>query len=158
MAASSQQPDNESVSVQWPDIVKFLRQLSHDIRNNLNAVELQSAFLAELATDDEMKTEVQRLREMVSSVGTGLQRLTVGMSETKPTPISYSAADFVEDLKQKIAKELPEHASKVKWDVQLTGATLEIDPQLAHQAFLELFTNAFQHERNARAIEVKARI
>ena len=156
MAASSQQPDDESLSVQWPDIVKFLRQLSHDIRNNLNAVELQSAFLAELAADEEMKTEVQRLREMVSSVGTGLQRLTAGLSQTKPTPISYPAADFVEDLKQKIAQELPEHASKVKWDVQVTGATLEIDPQLAHQAMLELFTNAFQHERNARTVEAKA--
>src|SRR5947209_14455784 len=103
MAASSQEPDNESLSVQWADIVKFLRQLSHDIRNNLNAVELQSAFLAELATDDETKAEVQRLREMISSVGTSLQRLTAGLAQSTPTPISYPAADFVEDLKQKIA-------------------------------------------------------
>ncbi|HEX4638741.1 MAG TPA: hypothetical protein VH170_04580 [Chthoniobacterales bacterium] len=156
MAASSHEPDNESLSVQWPDIVKFLRQLSHDIRNNLNAVELQSAFLAELAADDEMKAEVQRLREMISSVGTGLQRVTAGLAQTKPTPISYPAADFVEDLRQKITKEIPDHASKVKWDVQVKDAKLEIDPQLAHQALLELFMNAFQHERNARAIEAKA--
>src|SRR5437764_6258629 len=112
MPPSSQPDETELPAVAWPDMVKFLRQLSHDIRNNLNAVELQSAFLAELATDDETKAEVQRLREMISSVGTSLQRLTAGLAQSTPTPISYPAADFVEDLKQKIAKEIPDHASK----------------------------------------------
>ena len=139
-------------------MVKFIRQLGHDIRNNLNAVELQSAYLAELATDDEMKNEVRHLREMVSAVGTGLQRLTAGLSQVKPTPIPYKAADFVEDLQQKVAKELPDQANKITWDVQLKDATLQIDPQLAQQAFIELFANAFQHERNVKSIAASVKI
>src|SRR5213082_2228277 len=111
--SSSKQPPDKSPSVAWPDVVKFGRQLSHDIRNNLNAVELQSAYLAELAEEGEMKTEIQRLREMISQIGTSLQRLTAGLSQTEPSLISYSAADFVEDLKQKLAKEFPENADKV---------------------------------------------
>src|SRR5438477_9865260 len=95
----------EAPSVAWPDIVKFIRQLSHDIRNNLNAVELQSAYLAELAEEGEIKNEIQRLREMVSQVGAGLQRLSAGLSQVRPTPISYKAADFFEDLIQKMAKD-----------------------------------------------------
>src|SRR5437870_530629 len=63
MSSSSEQPGNEPPSVRWHDMVKFVRQLSHDIRNNLNAVELQSAYLAELAEETEMKNEIQRLRE-----------------------------------------------------------------------------------------------
>src|SRR5439155_8282400 len=98
--SSSKQPPDKSPSVAWPDIVKFVRQLSHDIRNNLNAVELQSAYLAELATDDERKNEIQRLRQMVSQVGTSLQHLTAGLSQTKATTISYKAAASVDDLKQ----------------------------------------------------------
>jgi K+-sensing histidine kinase KdpD len=137
-------------------MVKFVRQLSHDIRNNLNAVELQSAFLAELAEDAEMKNEVQRLREMISQIGTSLQRLTGGLSQANPNLIPYPAADFVEDLKQKLAKEFPENAAKVTWDVQLKDEALQVDPQLVQQAFVEIFSNAFHHERNLKSITAKA--
>ncbi len=142
----------------WPDMVKFVRQLSHDIRNNLNAVELQSAFLAELAEDAEMKKEVQRLREMISQIGISLQRLTSGLSQTNPNLIPYPAADFVEDLKQKLAKEFPDNAAKVTWDVQLKDEVLQVDPQLVQQAFLEIFSNAFYHERNIKSIAAKIKI
>ena len=158
MPRPSDQSGNDSPGVPWPDMVKFVRQLSHDIRNNLNAVELQSAYLAELAEEGEMKTEIQRLREMISQIGTSLQRLTAGLSQTKPSLISYSAADFVEDLKQKLAKEFPDNADKVTWDVQLRDAGLQVDPQLAQQIFIEIFSNAFQHERNIKSITAKAYI
>jgi len=156
--SSSKQPPAESPSVPWPDMVKFVRQLSHDIRNNLNAAELQSAYLAELAEEGEMKTEVQRLREMVSQIGISLQRLTAGLSQANPNLIPYPAADFVEDLKQKLTKEYPDNAAKMTWDLQLKDATLQVDPQLVQQAFLEIFNNAFQHERNIKSIAVKANI
>jgi K+-sensing histidine kinase KdpD len=139
-------------------MVKFVRQLSHDIRNNLNAVELQSAYLAELAEDPELKGEIQRLREMTSQVGVNLQRLTAGLSQVNPNCMSYPADDFIEDLSQKLTKELPDNASKVKWEVELKDAELEIDPQLVQQALLELFSNAFQHERDVKSITAKAYI
>ena len=156
--SSSKQPPDKSPSVAWPDVVKFVRQLSHDIRNNLNAVELQSAYLAELAEKGEMKGVIQRLREMTSRIGASLQRLTTGLNQANPNPIPYPAAAFVEDLKEKLTKEFPDNAAKVTWDVQLKDATLQIDPQLAQQAFLELFGNAFQHERNVKAITARAYI
>src|SRR5256714_5342122 len=156
--SSSEQPPGESPSVPWPDMVKFVRQLSHDIRNNLNAVELQSAYLAELAEEGEMKNEVQRLREMISQIGISLQRLTAGLSHANPNLIPYPASDFVEDLKEKLAREFPENAAKVTWDVQLKDVTLQVDPQLVQQAFLEIFSNAFQHERNIKSITAKAYI
>ena len=152
------QTGSEPPGVPWAEIMKFIRQLSHDIRNNLNAVELQSAFLAELAEGDEMKNEVQRLREMVSEVGSNLQRLTAGLSQTAPSVIAYSAAEFVEDLKKKLEKDLGENAAKVNWEVRLNKETLRVDPQQAQQALLELFANAFQHERNIKSITAKANI
>ena len=156
--SSSKQPPDKSPSVAWPDVVKFVRQLSHDIRNNLNAVELQSAYLAELAEEGEMKGEIERLREMTSQIGTSLQRVTAGLNQANPNPIPYPAADFVEDLKEKLTKEFPDNAGKVIWDVQLKDATLQIDPELAQQAFLEIFGNSFQHERNLKEITARAYI
>ena len=150
--------EQQSPSVSWPDMVKFVRQLGHDIRNNLNAVELQSAYLAELAEQAELKGEVQRLREMVSEIGTSLQQVTAALSQTNPNFISYRAADFVEDLKQKVAKEFPTQAGKVNWDLQLKDEQLQVDPQMVQQAFLELFANAFQHERNVKMVTAKAHV
>jgi K+-sensing histidine kinase KdpD len=155
---SSEESPSESPSVSWPDMVKFVRQLGHDIRNNLNAVELQSAYLGELAEEGELKGEVQRLREMISEIGTSLQKLSAGLSQTNPTLMSYSAMHFVEDLKQKLATDFPTDAAKVTWDVQLKEEQLQIDPQLTQQALLELFANAFQHERNVKAITARAYI
>jgi K+-sensing histidine kinase KdpD len=145
-----------SPNVPWPDVVKFIRQLGHDIRNNLNAVELQSAYLSELASDGELKAEVKRLREMVSTIGTALQKLSGALGQTTLNPISYPAADFVEDVKQRLAKDFPNESAKVNWEVKLKGEKLQIDPLLAQQALLELFENAFQHERNLKQITAKA--
>ena len=155
---SSKESPSELPSVAWPDVVKFIRQLGHDIRNNLNAVELQSAYLGELADEHELKGEVQRLREMVSELGSGLQKLSAALSQTTPSLIDYDAADFVEDLKQKLAKDFPSHAAKVNWDVQLKNEKLEVDAPMTQQALLELFANAFQNERTLKSIAVKVYI
>src|SRR5260370_42560860 len=104
--SSSKQPPDKSPRVAWPDVVKFVRQLSHDIRNNLNAVELQSAYLAELAEEEEMKGEIQRLPEVTSQIGTSLQRLPAALNQANPNLIPYPAADFVEDLNQNLTKDV----------------------------------------------------
>jgi light-regulated signal transduction histidine kinase (bacteriophytochrome) len=155
---SAEQPRSDSPNVSWPDVVKFIRQLGHDIRNNLNAVELQSAYLAELASETELKGEIKRLREMISEIGGGLQKLSAALGQTTPTLISYRAADFVEDVRQKLAKDFPDNAAKVSWDVALKDEKLEIDPLMAQQAVLEVFANAFHHERNVKEIKARAYI
>src|SRR5437762_1632612 len=115
----SPEQSRESLNVPWPDMVKFVRQLGHDIRNHLNAVELQSAYLGELAEGSEIKDEIRRLREMISEIGANFQKLSAALSPASPTLMSYAAADFVEDLKQKLTKDFPKDAAKVSWDVQL---------------------------------------
>jgi K+-sensing histidine kinase KdpD len=153
---SSENPRSEPPTVPWSDIVKFVRQLGHDIRNNLNAVELQSSYLAELANELEIKGEISRLREIVSEMSTSLQKLTAKFSQTNPMLIPYRVADLIEDLKQKLANDFADNAKKVTWDVQVKDEKLEIDPQMVLQALLELFANAFQHERDVKAINAKA--
>src|SRR3954453_10428965 len=84
--------------VSWDDVVRFIRQLSHDLRNHLNAAELQAAYLSEIATDAEMKDEIKRLREMVSVLGTTLQHLSANVVPPRTTMMSYGATEFFEDL------------------------------------------------------------
>jgi K+-sensing histidine kinase KdpD len=141
-----------------PDVTKFVRQLSHDLRNHLNAVELQSAYIAELAEDPELKEEVKRLRAMISEVGASLQRVTSALSATRLTLMPYGATDFLEDLRQKLASDYPDESAKIAWEVQAGDATLQIDPQLLQPALLELFANAFRHDRAPGMISAEARL
>lgn len=137
-----------------PVVVRFVRQLSHDLRNHLNAAELQSAFLKEIAEDGEVKTEVQRLRGMLSELGSTLQKLTSALAAPKLTQIPYGAPVFIEDFQQKVQSEFAADAGVFEWDVRVTGGMLNIDPQLLQQALLELMSNALRHERGEGNIRV----
>ena len=122
--------------------MKFVRQLSHDLRNHLNAVELQAAFLGEIASDQEMKDEVKRLREMLGTTGSALQKLSADMGQARLNPISYKAADFMDDLRQKLSSITGEDASKIEWNINVGELMLDLDPQLIFSALQELIANA----------------
>jgi len=146
------------ISVPWSDAVRFIRQLSHDLRNNLNAIELQSTYIGELAENAVLKGEIKRLREMISGLSSTLQKLSRELSKVKANLISYRAADFVEDLRKRIGREHPQKSDQIVWDVQPGNVVLNVDPELLQQAFIELFENAFQHERGESALVLTAKI
>ena len=150
-------PADTDLQVPLADVIRFIRQLSHDLRNQLNAAELQSAYLKEIADDGEVKDEIQRLRAMLGELGTSLQRLTAALAAPKLTQMPYAANAFVEDFKQKVAAQFPEKSGEITWEVNAGNGSVEIDPQLLQQAILELITNAFQHGRGSGPIRVHAR-
>ena len=158
MSSAPQIVKNDGVrQVPWNDVARFVRQLSHDLRNHLNALELQSTYLGELAQELELKSEVKRLREMVSELGGNLQKLTTALGQPKPQMMSYRAADVVQDLQHKIETEMPKESASIDWKIELQGETLTIDPQLLQQALLELFRNAYQHDRGEGNLLVNAK-
>jgi len=140
-----------------PVVVKFVRQLAHDLRNHLNAAELQSAYLIEIAENGEMREEIKRLRGMIAQVGANLQELTSALGQPRLTEMPYAAKDLIEDLQQKLAADYPKESANVNWDVAAGDATLNIDPQLLLPALVELFANAFRHERSEGVITATGR-
>ena len=155
MAAPSN--STESIQVSMPEVVKFVRQLAHDLRNHLNAAELQSAYLMEIAENNEVREEIRRLRGMIAQVGTSLQELTAALSPPRLTQMPYAAKELIEDLQQKIAASHPTESAQVNWADDSGDVTLNIDPQLLLPALAELFTNAFRHERAEGPISAAAR-
>lgn len=145
------------IQISMTQVVKFVRQLAHDLRNHLNAAELQSAYLIEIAENNELREEIRRLRGMIAQVGVNLQDLTAALSYPRLTQMPYAAKDLIEDLQQKLASAYPEESTQVKWDAAPGDVTLEIDPQLLLPALLELFANAFRHDRGDGAITASAR-
>ena len=156
--AESSTPGPTEIQISMPEVVKFIRQLAHDLRNHLNAAELQSAYLMEIAENNEVREEIKRLRGMIAQVGGNLQDLTAALSQPRLTQMPYAAPDFVEDLQRRLATDYPQETANVKWDASAAGdATLDIDPQLLLPALLELFANAFRHERADGVISATAR-
>jgi K+-sensing histidine kinase KdpD len=145
-------------NVSWENFVKFVRQLSHDLRNQLNAAELQSALIGELTNDPEIKSEIRRLRELVSQLGVTLQSLSASVAEPRPTALPYAAKDFIADMQKKIAHEFQEKGQAVKWAVLPASATLNIDPELTGWAATELFRNAFRHDLAGNEVQAQASV
>jgi K+-sensing histidine kinase KdpD len=150
-------PSKDRDNIPWSDVVRFIRQLAHDLRNSLNAAELQAAYLAEVAESAELKEEVKRLREMIAQVSLNLKDVTSKVASINPTRIRYPATDFIEDLKRKLNSSGISEA-EIVWDVQLEGALLDIDPPLVQEAFLELFNNAARHAVGAGSPATTAKI
>ena len=158
MADNSSEAPTDSLTVPWTDTVRFVRQLSHDLRNDLNAIELQSAYFAELTQDQELTNEIKRLREVVSGMNSTLQLLSRAVGEIAPNLITYPAGEFMTDMRTQIERNFPKEDHEVTWDVQLQDQMLNVDPQLFQEVFVELFANAFQHDRGNGALVARATI
>jgi len=136
---------------------KFVSQVNHDLRNHLNAIELQLACLSDIVREPEAGSEIKRLREMTADLCTHLQRLSTSLAGIRTNSMRYLAAEFFEDLRAKVALEEPELAEEVEWKNSLGEEALEIDPHLLQEAFLELFCNAAAHERGEGALVFESR-
>ena len=158
MAGNSSKAPTDPLTVPWSDTVRFVRQLTHDLRNDLNAIELRSAYIGELTQDQELTSEIKRLREVVSNMNSTLQLLSRAVGEVTPTVITYPAGEFLTDMRTQIERNFSKENQEITWDVQLQDGILNIDPQLFQEVFVELFANAFQHDRGNGPVVARARI
>lgn len=143
--------------IPWPQVVKFVRQLNHDLRNHLNAVELQLAFVAEIAEGTETKAEIKRLRGMTAEMGAHLHRLSEQLNSGEAQKMPYPAADLVEDLRARVTAAHPETETAMEWQLSLGNEEVEVDPHLVLEAFEELFRNALTHGRGDGPLVFDAR-
>ncbi len=146
MARNASENRTGSLNLPWSDTVSFVRQLSHDLRNDLNAIELQSAYISELAQDQELQSEIKRLREVVSGLNSTLQRLSKAVEDVTPNMISYRSADLMADMRAQIDRNFPNDSDQITWQIKVEGM-LNVDPQMLQEVFTELFANAFRHDR-----------
>lgn len=158
MAAPPSEDRSDTSDVAWSDVVRFIRQLSHDLRNHLNAIELQSAYISELAGESELKDEIKRLRGMISGLTSALQSLSKAISDVKPNLIPYRATDFAEDLRKKIDHDFSGESAAITWNLQVEDAMLDVDPQLLQEALNELFTNVFRHTPGKANVVVTVKV
>ena len=129
--------------VPWERVEKFVGQLSHDLRNGLNACELQLTFLAEISTDPDAAEEVKGLRSTLNGITKQLQAIRVATGSVKAHTLAYPATDLFEDLRDRLQRVHPEVVSRLKWHGEVSAQMLvKIDPDITLNAALELLNNA----------------
>ncbi len=148
-------PSKESTpDIPLERVSRFVRQVTHDIRNGLNAVDLQAAFLSEIAPDEEYRSEATRLREMIGNVTSILHKLSSEFQEIGLTPLSCSASIFLEDAKARLESEFGAQMQKVDWSVKADDAQIEIDLEAGFRTIAELISNALNYREPDAAILV----
>jgi signal transduction histidine kinase len=144
----------DAVAVPFPRVTGLVRQLTHDVRNGLNNVDLQAAFLQEIVTDPQSLSEVKRLRGMVADAAKMLQGFSASFWLPEPNFVTYSAAIFIEDFKTRLAKILPEQAAEIRWTVKLKDESISVDIEMLFHGLAQFFKNAFHFREEQRPVEV----
>jgi len=145
----------DTVTVPFPRVTGLVRQLTHDVRNGLNNVDLQAAFLQEIVTDPQAVPEIKRLRSMVSEAAKMLQAFSASFWLPEPNFVTYSAAIFIEDFQARFAKLLPEQAAEIHWSVKLGMEPISVDIEMLFRGLAEFFKNAFHFREAQRPIDVE---
>ncbi len=151
----SQSATTENVMVPFERVAGLVRQLTHDIRNGLNTIDLQAAYLQELVTDPEALPEVKRVRTMISGTAKNLQSVSSSFWLGEAHPVTYSAKIFAEDFRGRLASVLPQPAPEVVWTETLGEEAIAVDIELIFRAFSEFFKNAVQFQEKGREISAR---
>ncbi len=148
----------EEVQVPLGLVAKFVRQLSHDERNNLGSIDLQAAYLAEIVEDPEIASELKKLRGMVASAAKMLQGVSANFWLPRLNLVPLDAAIFLEDFRDRLRKLFPEAAAEIQWTVELEGEEIAVDLELIFIALSEICRNAFHFQDTTEPVAIRVAI
>lgn len=131
-------------AVPWERVERFIGQIAHDVRNGLNALELQLTFLGEICVEPEAADECRQLRASLGSVAKQLQALRLSTCAPAPLVMAYPAQDFFEDLRERFGRLDEAGSARAVWQLSPDKVFLAIDPELTTAALLEVLGNALR--------------
>jgi signal transduction histidine kinase len=146
----------EAPQIPFDRVVSMVRHLTHDARNGLNSVDLQAAYVAELVTGDEARAEMKQLRAMISNASKLFQSLSARFWVASPQFVTYSAAIFIEDFRDRLKRKLPDQAGEIGWTEDVAEVPIRVDIELVFSALSELFKNAFDFREAGQKIAARA--
>jgi signal transduction histidine kinase len=154
----AEQPPSEMENLQIPfgRVATFVRQLSHDVRNNLGSMDLQAAYVAELIQDSEAIEELRKLRGMVTSAAKALQSISRNFQTPRPNLVSLEARILLEDFQERLEKQLPAERAPIEWEIALDDETICVDIEMIFGALLECCRNALHFHEGTEPIRIRA--
>jgi light-regulated signal transduction histidine kinase (bacteriophytochrome) len=127
-------------AIPWTRLAAFFRQHTHDVRNDLNGIDLEMELLHEVQTEPEDKDSVSRIRKQLRFVEQRLRSLSTLFQEPSPEPSAVSASVLMQIWREKHAA-LPD-AVEVRWVNQFGAEQVSVDEEMMARIFKELLENA----------------
>ncbi|MDB6154129.1 MAG: sensory box protein [Chthoniobacteraceae bacterium] len=149
--------DTDELEVPFTRVAKFVRQLSHDVRNHLGSMDLQSAYIAELITDPEAASELKKLRSMISVAAKSIQTISSHFWLPQAHPLTLSVEIFFQDFQDRLTKLFPEESTRLKWDVEISSEVVSVDIEMMFTALSEFCRNAFYFSEAGQPIGARVR-
>ena len=136
--------------ISWPRLAAFVRQHTHDVRNGLNALDLETALLQELATDDEGRASVARVREQVRGLAEKLRAMSALFQQPQPYAAPLAARELL--LIWREQNDALAEPPVVEWIEEVGDAKVNVDAGMMGTVFRELLANARSFREGEPAI------
>jgi len=136
-------------------LAQFIRQHTHDLRNELNGLELEATLLADLVPGGEAAECVVRIRGQIRRVAADMHRLAAKFIGPRPTCALYAARDLFLIWQDQLAALDP--APAVQWSEAPGTGQVNVDAAELAEVFRELLANA-RHFGTGAPLSAAARV
>ncbi|MDZ4403973.1 MAG: hypothetical protein U1A53_14965 [Prosthecobacter sp.] len=126
--------------IPWTRVAEFVRQHTHDVRNGLNSLDLETALLNELVADGEATASVGRIRKQLRSLALQLRALSALFQDPQPVAAPIPARVLLQIWREKHAAL--QDVLEVWWVDELGDERVSVDVEMMAAVFRELLTNA----------------
>lgn len=121
-------------------VAAFVRQHTHDLRNGLNSLDLETAYLQEFVSDEEGRACLGRVRRQIRSLADHLRALSTNFQEALPVAAPLAARELFLIWQEKhLALDNP---PEVQWIEELGEEKVTVDAEMMALIFRELLVNA----------------
>lgn len=126
--------------IPWQRVADFVRQHTHDVRNGLNSLDLETTFLNELVTDGEAASSVGRIQKQLRSLAVQLRSVSALFQNPQPVAGPISSRVLLQIWREKhVALQ---GSLEVRWFDELGDEEVSVDVEMMATVFRELLTNA----------------
>lgn len=126
--------------IPWKRVADFVRQHTHDVRNGLNSLDLETTFLQDLVTDEEASSSVARIQKQLRSLAGQLRTLSAQFQNPQPFAAPIPARVLLQIWREKHAAL--QGPLEVRWVDELGDEEVSVDVEMIASVFRELLTNA----------------
>lgn len=134
------------------NIAQFLKHHLHDVRNDLNALNLEAALLGMLVTDPEASASAQRIQDHLHQCAARLGTLSAKISEPTPSADVVPAQFILTSWRDDLNAYSP--ATVMTWAPSKLDSTILVDVRQLTEVFRELVSNLKTHGCNAATVEL----
>jgi signal transduction histidine kinase len=129
-----------TLDLSWSHLAQFILHYTHDLRNDLNGLDLEAALLADFVPGGGATESLARIRAQIRGISTNLRGLAGKFTDPHPVCALYGARELFLIWQDQPAALPP--APAVQWSEAPGSGQVNVDAAALADVFRELLANA----------------